>query len=123
MIELTETTFKTIRNFYVACTHFSYGKLVEGYSLLLHFEELYSGVQTMQKNYDISLQSVSILRYHRYKYKNSRNIHPQKKRGRSRLRTHNQRSTPPGSQSNATHALNERQQPQRATTQTGGGQA
>mmetsp|Transcript_18005 Transcript_18005/g.15721 ORF Transcript_18005/g.15721 Transcript_18005/m.15721 type:complete len:270 (+) Transcript_18005:733-1542(+) len=57
MIELTETTFKTIRNFYVACTHFSYGKLVEGYSLLLHFEELYSGVQTMQKNYDISLQS------------------------------------------------------------------
>jgi len=40
-IEAQEYGVKIIRVFYVACTHISFGKLLEGYSLLVNLESEY----------------------------------------------------------------------------------
>jgi signal recognition particle subunit SRP68 len=56
-IELQETCCKTIRCFYVALTYFSQGKLLEGYSLLVHFEGLAASIKDLERNYEVSLES------------------------------------------------------------------
>lgn len=58
-IELQESCYRALRTFYVACTHFSYGKLVEGYSLLVHFNELANSIQDLERNYEISLEKIN----------------------------------------------------------------
>jgi len=58
-IELQESTLRLLRTFYVACTHFSYGKLVEGYSLLVHFDSLAASVKDLERNYQVSLEAVN----------------------------------------------------------------
>lgn len=69
-IELQESCYRALRYilnkylnymyrcFYVACTHFSYGKLVEGYSLLVRFDEIARSIQDLERNYEISLKDV-----------------------------------------------------------------
>jgi len=56
-IELQETACKTLRCFFVALTYFSQGKLLEGYSLLVHFEDLAETIKDLERNYEVTLEN------------------------------------------------------------------
>ena len=50
--------FNNYRIFYIACTHISYGRILEGYSFLVHLENEYAKLRDYCQNYNLTLEQV-----------------------------------------------------------------
>mmetsp|Transcript_21376 Transcript_21376/g.24842 ORF Transcript_21376/g.24842 Transcript_21376/m.24842 type:complete len:635 (-) Transcript_21376:177-2081(-) len=57
-LDIQENALRLLRLFYVICTHINYGKLVEGYSLLFHWEQQYEALKNKQAEHSIQLDKV-----------------------------------------------------------------
>ena len=57
-IEIQENALRLLRLFYVICTHINYGKLLEGYSLLFHWEQQYENLKSQQAEHSLNLEKV-----------------------------------------------------------------
>lgn len=58
-IEIEETYYRALRCFYVACTHFSYGKLLEGYSLLSQFDNICQNAENISSKENLPLEQIN----------------------------------------------------------------
>lgn len=58
-IEIQENALRLLRLFYVICTHLNYGKLLEGYSLLFHWDQQYEILKAKQSEHSIFLEKVA----------------------------------------------------------------
>jgi len=58
-LEAQEYGFRVLRVFYVACTHISYGRLLEGYSLLINLENEFLKMKEFCSSYGFSIDQIN----------------------------------------------------------------
>jgi len=58
-LEAQEMAYKLLRVFYVACTHITYGRLLEGYSLLVNLENEFQKLKDYTQNYGLDLSKIN----------------------------------------------------------------